>query len=269
VIGDPIAHSLSPLLHNTAFAELGLDWASTGFLVPAGGAAGALEAARSLGLAGLSVTMPHKDTVAALVDERTEVAGRLGAVNCVIRRGDRLIGDNTDGEGLVSSLRRGAQFDPAGRRCLVIGAGGAARAVVLALADAGAAEVVVVNRNADRADRAAALAGPVGRVGGGDDAGAADLVVQATPAGMAGGPAAGAAPAVDPSGLRPGQVAADLVYHPTDTAWLQAARRAGATTLSGLGMLVHQAGAQLLAWTGEEPPVRAMWAAVEDVLSAD
>jgi len=267
VIGDPITHSLSPLLHNTAFAELGLDWASTGFWVPAGGAAGALEGARSLGLAGLSVTMPHKDAVAALVDERTEVAARLDAVNCVIRRGDRLIGDNTDGEGLVASLRRGAQFDPAGRRCLVIGAGGAARAVVLALADAGAAEVVVVNRSAERAARAAALAGAVGRVGGAEDAGAADLVVQATPAGMAGGPAPDVPPAVDPSSIRAGQVAADLVYHPTDTAWLQAARRAGATTVSGVGMLVHQAAAQLLAWTGEDPPVRTMWTAVEQALA--
>lgn len=268
VMGDPVAHSLSPLLHNTAFAELGLDWASTGFHVPAGGAAGALEGARSLGLAGLSVTMPHKAAVAALVDERTEVAARLDAVNCVIRRGDRLIGDNTDGEGFVASLRRGAGFEPAGRRCLVIGGGGAARAVVLALADAGAAEVVVVNRSPERAARAASLAGPVGRVGEAGEAGAVDLVVNATPAGMAGGPAPDRPPPVDPAWVGPGQVVADLVYHPAETAWLAAARAAGATTVAGVGMLVHQAAAQLLAWTGEDPPLRAMWAAVEGALGA-
>jgi len=266
VMGDPVAHSLSPLLHNTAFAALGLDWASTGFLVPPGGAAGALEGVRSLGLAGVSVTMPHKAAVAALVDERTEVAARLDAVNCVIRRGDRLVGDNTDGEGFVASLRRGAGFEPAGRRCLVVGAGGAARAVVLALADAGAAEVMVVNRSPERAARAAALAGAAGRVGGPDEAGAVDLVVNATPAGMAGGPAPDERPAVDPGSLEAGQVVADLVYHPRETPWLAAARSRGVTTIDGVGMLVHQAAAQLLAWTGEEPPVQAMWAAVERAL---
>lgn len=266
VMGDPVAHSLSPLLHNTAFAELGLDWASTGFRVPAGGAAGALEGARSLGLAGLSVTMPHKAAVAALVDERTSVAARLEAVNCVIRRGDRLVGDNTDGEGFVVSLRRGAGFEPDGRRCVVLGAGGAARAVVLALAEAGATEIVVVNRSPERASRAAALAGPAGRVGQPGEAVGADLVVNATPVGMAGGPAPGERPAVDPAALRPGQVVADLVYHPIETPWLAAARSAGATTLGGLGMLVHQAAAQILAWTGEEPPVRAMWAAAAGAL---
>src|SRR5271166_6411251 len=242
VMGDPVAHSLSPLLHNTAFAALGLDWASTGFLVPPGGAAGALEGVRSLGLAGVSVTMPHKAAVAALVDERTE------------------------GEGFVASLRRGAGFEPAGRRCLVVGAGGAARAVVLALADAGAAEVMVVNRSPERAARAAALAGAAGRVGGPDEAGAVDLVVNATPAGMAGGPAPDERPAVDPGSLEAGQVVADLVYHPRETPWLAAARSRGVTTIDGVGMLVHQAAAQLLAWTGEEPPVQAMWAAVERAL---
>ena len=167
------------------------------------------------------------------------------------------MGDNTDGRGFLKALRRGAGFDPAGRRCLVVGAGGAARAVVLALAEAGAAEVVVVNRTAERAAAAAALAGERGRVGVTADAAGADLVVEATPSGMGG--VEGVPAQVDGGSLRAGQVAVDLVYHPPVTPWLAAAAAAGATTLGGLGMLVHQAAAQVAAWTGLEPPVGVMW----------
>ena len=257
VMGDPVSHSLSPLLHNTAFGALGLDWVSLGFPVRHGDTAAAVEGLRALGLRGLSVTMPHKAAVAGAVDELTPVAAVLGAVNCVRWAGDRLVGDNTDGAGFLESLRRGAGFDPADRRCLVVGAGGAARAVVLALAGAGVAEVVVVNRTPERATTAAALAGDRGRVGTPDEVARADLVVEATPAGMAG--VAEVGPQVDGGSLRPGQVAVDLVYHPPITPWLAAAAAAGATTLGGLGMLVHQAAAQLAAWTGMAPPVAAMW----------
>ncbi len=152
VIGDPVAHSLSPRLHNAAFEELGMDWVSVGFRVPAGRAADALAGARAMGIRGLSVTMPHKEAVASLVDRRSAVVERLDAVNCVIFGEDGTVGDNTDGAGLVAALRHVAGFDPEGRRCLVVGAGGAARAAVAALADAGAAEVVVVNRTAARGD---------------------------------------------------------------------------------------------------------------------
>src|SRR5664279_4409847 len=186
VIGDPVSQSLSPLLHNAAFAEMGIDWVSVGFTVTPGSVAVALQGARALGIKGLSVTMPHKDAVAGLVDRRTALADRLGAVNCVVNEAGGSVGDNTDGAGLVAALRRGGEFDPAGRRCLVIGAGGAARAVVAALADAKADEVVVVNRSADRGASAAALAGAVGRVGVAGDAARCDLVVNATPLGMGG-----------------------------------------------------------------------------------
>jgi shikimate dehydrogenase len=281
VIGDPVAHSLSPLLHNTAFAAMGIDWVSVGFPVRPGRVGEAITGASALGVRGLSVTMPHKDDVAALVHHRTALADLLGAVNCLIRGDDGWLGDNTDGPGLVASLRRGGRFDPRDRRCLVVGAGGAARAVIAALADAGAAEVVVVNRTAERAEAAATLAGPVGRVGIAADAAGCDLVVNATPVGMgaaersssvaAGGPASGASapdPApewpVDPSLLQPGQTVVDLVYHPSLTPWLAAARARGATVANGIGMLVHQAALQLTAWTGQEAPVEAMWAAVGD-----
>jgi shikimate dehydrogenase len=267
VMGDPVAHSLSPLLHNTAFAALGLDWASVGFTIRPGEVTGALKAIAALGFAGMSVTMPHKAEVAAGVDERTTVAERLGAVNCVIVRSGRLIGENTDGAGFLASLRRGAGFEPTGRRCLVIGAGGAARAVTLALAEAGAHEVVVVNRNPQRAEAAAALGGSGGRVGSPGEAAGMDLVVNATPAGMAGTPEAALTPAVDPATLGSGQVVADLIYHPARTVWLTAAAEAGASVVGGLGMLVHQAEAQLEAWTGLEPPVAVLWAAAQSAVA--
>lgn len=256
VMGDPVAHSLSPLLHNTAFAALGLDWVSVGFAVPAGAAGEALAGLRALRINGLSVTMPHKGDVARLVNECTPVAQRLGAVNCVWRSDDRLVGDNTDGAGFLASLRRASTVDPADRRCMVVGAGGAARAVILALAEAGAREVVVVNRTAERAQAAAALAGRRGRVGSAGDAPEIDLVVDATPAGMGG---TAVSPLVDATLLGPGQVVVDLVYHPPITPWLAAAEDRGATVVGGLGMLVHQAAAQLAIWTGMEPPVGEMW----------
>ena len=273
VIGDPVAHSLSPRLHNAAFAALGLDWVSVGFPVADGKAAEALVGARALGIRGLSVTMPHKDTVAAVVDRRTPLAERLGAVNCVSNQDGVLVGDSTDGPGLVESLRRGAGFDPAGRRCLVVGAGGAARAVVAALADAGAAAVIVVNRTASRGEAAARLAGPVGRLGRPEEADGCDLVVDATPAGMAGvargdeaTPEHGSSPwALDPALLGPDQLVVDLVYHPPVTPWLAAAADRGATTLNGLGMLVHQAALQVEWWTGLAAPVDAMWRSVGGV----
>ncbi len=270
VIGSPIAHSLSPLLHNAAFAALGLrtSWHSLAFDVPPGQAAEALEAMRRADLSGLSVTMPHKADVVALVDECTEVAQRLNAVNCIVHTEGVLLGTNTDGEGFVASLARGADFTPAGRRCVVIGAGGAARAVVLALAVAGASRVAVLNRTSERAAAAAALAGRAGSVVSpgsralAEAVGSADLVVNATPFGMAGASPAGPDPwLVAPQLLHEGQVAADLVYAPRPTRWLVEAAAAGARSVDGLGMLVHQAAAQLVLWTGLPAPVEAMWEA--------
>jgi shikimate dehydrogenase len=265
VIGDPVGHSLSPLLHNAAFDAMGLDWVSVAFPVAAGRVADALAGMRALGVVGLSVTMPHKQEAPALVDECTPVARRLGVVNCITGVGGRLVGDSTDGAGFVEAVRRGAGFDPAGRRCVVLGAGGAARAVVLALADAGAQEVVVVNRSPVHATEAAALAGGRGRVGAVTDIAGAELVVQATPVGMAGvGDTGDGAPSTpfDPVHLHPGQLVADLVYHPAVTPLLAAAAAQGAHALGGLGMLVHQAALAVERWTGRPVPVEAMWAAV-------
>ena len=264
VIGYPVAHSLSPRLHNTAFAHLGIDWVSVAFPVHPGHAAGALAGARDLGIRGFSVTMPHKEDVARAVGRLTATAERLGAVNCVIDRDGSWTGDNTDGAGLVAALARADAFDPAGRPCMVVGGGGAARAVAAALGDAGASEVVVVNRTPARAGEAAALAGAAGRVGRADEAPTCDLVVNATPLGMDDVARPTAGWPVDPALLGPGQMVVDLVYHPPVTAWLEAAADRGATTANGLGMLVHQAALQIERWTGLPAPVDAMWAAVAD-----
>lgn len=263
VIGDPVRHSLSPTILNAAFDATGLDWVFTAFAVPEGGAADAVAAVRSLGLGGLSVTMPHKAAAAGAVDRLAGDAAVLGVVNCVVPDGTDLVGHSTDGPGLVASLREDAGTDPAGARCVVLGAGGAARAVVAALAAAGAAEVVVVNRTASRGGAAAALAGAVGRVGRAEDVATADVVVNATSVGMSHSPGL----PVDPDLLRAGQVVVDAVYQPLRTELLAAAESAGAVAVDGLGMLVHQAAVAFALWTGEAAPVEAMRAAASVGLS--
>ena len=186
VIGDPVRHSLSPAIHNAAFAACDLDWVFLACEVPEGRAPEALAGALALGIEGLSVTMPHKAAVAATVDDLSSAARLLGAVNCVARQGDRLVGHNTDGGGFTDALAAEAGWSPAGARCVVLGAGGAARAVALALAEAAAAEVAIVNRSPRNAVAAAALAGDRGRVAEVGEVGGFDLVVNATPLGMRG-----------------------------------------------------------------------------------
>jgi shikimate dehydrogenase len=263
VIGDPVEHSLSPSIHNAAFRALDLDWIYVAFHVAAGDGAAAVAAMRALSLQGLSVTMPHKADVAAAVDRVSPTAELLGAVNTVAWRSGALIGENTDGDGFLDALRLDEGFEPEGRRCLVAGAGGAARAVILALGNAGAAEVVVVNRSSDRAKVAAALS-PAGRVGVPADAGEADLVVNATPLGMGDDHAL----ALDAAHLGSGQLVIDLVYRPAITPLVDAARAAGAVATNGVGMLIHQAAHAFRLWTGEDPPLEAMSAAALAALSA-
>jgi shikimate dehydrogenase len=267
VIGSPVRHSLSPVIHNAAFRALELDWVYLAHEVPAGGGAAAVEAMRALALGGLNVTMPLKDEVAAAVDRLSPAAEALGAVNTVVWQGDRLFGENTDGSGFIDALRVDEAFDPAGARCVVLGAGGAARAVVHALAVAAAGEVVVVNRTERRGRRAVELAPRTGRVGDIGDVARADLLVNATPVGMRSTAGEGALP-VAPDSLRPGMLVVDLVYEPLVTPLLDAAREAGAVAVSGLGMLVHQAAHAFRLFTGEQPPVEVMSAAAVAELTA-
>lgn len=260
VIGDPVRHSLSPAIHNAAFQALELDWAYVALEVPDGQGRAAVKAMRTLGIDGLNVTMPHKADASKAVDRLTPTAKALGAVNTVFRMGDDLIGDNTDGEGFVNALRQDAGVEPEGKRFLVVGAGGAARAVVKAVADAGAAEVIVAARRAERGGACAKLAGRQGRVGSIDEAAGVDIIVNATPIGMAEVVSLKGDPAlpVDPERLSVGQLVADLVYNPLVTPLVAAARERGVGAVNGVGMLIHQAALAFRLWTGEDPPLEAM-----------
>lgn len=258
VIGSPVRHSRSPVLVNAGFSAAGLDWAFVAFEVEPGRAAAAVDAMRTLGLGGLSVTMPHKHDVIAALDRLSPAAATLDAVNCIAWEGEELVGHNTDGDGLLRALRDRPGIDVAGLTCAVVGAGGAARSVIRALGDGGAAEVLVVNRTAARAESAAALAGPAGRVAGPGSIRGADLVINATSVGMGAPDGAEGPLPFDADVLRPGQVVVDLVYLPVETPLLRAASAAGATAVDGIGMLVHQAALAVWRWTGVEPDVTAM-----------
>ena len=268
VIGDPISHSLSPAIHNAAFEAVGLEWECVALPVAAGAAGAAVGGIRALGLAGVSVTMPHKHAVIDQLDEVTEVAGALDAVNCIRVRGGRLIGDNTDGAGFLGGLKADFGFEADGRRCVVLGAGGAARAVVLALAGAGASRVVVVNRTEVTAQRAVTLAGPVGRVGSFDDIVDADLVVNATPIGMAGAGGNVDDVPLPVELLHDGLVVAELIYHPARTRLIDEAESVGARAANGVSMLVHQAAVSFESWTGVRAPLAAMIAAATGALGS-
>jgi shikimate dehydrogenase len=262
VIGSPVRHSLSPAMHNAAFDAAGLDWRMVAFEVAPGEGAAAVAAMRTLGVAGLAVTTPHKADVAAAVDEVDQAASALQSVNTVVLRDDgTTLGASTDGAGFVDSLRA-ADVDIARARVVVLGAGGAARSIVDALGRAGAVEIVIVNRDPDRATQAAALA-TAARVGTLADIAAADVLVNATSVGMG----TEESP-IDRHHLRPELTVADIVYQPLDTALLHAARAAGARAIDGLGMLVHQAVRQQELWTGVRPDPAVLRAAAEEQLSA-
>ena len=264
VIGSPIRHSLSPTIFNAAFAASGLDWAYLAYEVPEGAAGLAMAGVRAFGMEGVSVTMPHKAAVIDALDGLSADAEALGAVNCVVRRGHELVGHNTDGAGFIDALELDDGIDVAGKRVAVIGAGGAARAVIRAVASAGASSIIVVNRSAEPAAQAASLAGGIGRVATEAEVAEVDLVVNATPLGMGVVVTTGGQREpmpVDPALLGTGQVLVDLIYHPSITPMVREARVHGVRTINGLGMLIHQAAHAFRLWTSEEPPLEAMSAA--------
>lgn len=262
-----MTHSLSPAIHQAAFDAAGVGWVYGAFDVAEGTAADALDAMRTLGLGGLSVTMPHKSDVARLVDRLDPAARTLDSVNTVSWDGDALVGSSTDGAGFVASLAD-AGVSVSGARVAIIGAGGAARSVIDALARAGSTDITVLNRSAERAEQAAALVS-VASPGIISDISRADIVVNATSVGMG-------APAEDPDTPLPcmpdllsaGQVVADLIYYPLETRWMKLAAEQGAQTVDGLGMLVHQAALQQQIWLGSDAVVdtAAMRAAAEAAL---
>ncbi|MDN5346850.1 MAG: shikimate dehydrogenase [Clostridia bacterium] len=276
IIGYPVEHSFSPAMHNAAFVACGLNWVYLAFAVRKELLADALAGVRGLGLVGINVTVPHKEEVLPLLDELDPLAARIGAVNTVVNEGGRLKGYNTDAYGFLTSLREEG-FDPAGKKAVILGAGGAARAVAFGLAGAGLGALVIANRSPERArELAAALKKNIpalqvewARLRPEEVAPAlreADLLVQTTSVGMY--PKIDVSPLEDYSCLRPGLWVYDLVYNPRQTKFLKAARAAGCRTLDGLGMLVHQGAAAFRLWTGLQPPLEVMRQAVVERLGA-
>ena len=268
VIGWPVEHSLSPVIHNAAFAALGLDWTYVPLPVAPGAMRAAANGLVALGFRGANVTMPHKTESAELADDLSEEASRLRAVNTFVVEGDLLHGHNTDAPGFARFLRQDAGFEPRGRTALVFGAGGAARAVALALGLAGAEALQVAVREPGRAaDLIETVEGTGMRVEvvafDAAEGLQADLVVNATPLG-ADGRARLPLPA-----LGPGVLTVDLLYRPAQTPLQIAARDAGAEAFGGLGLLLHQAALSLELWTGTPAPLDAMSAAALGLLAED
>jgi shikimate dehydrogenase len=266
LLGSPVAHSLSPALHNAAFAALGIDAHYEALDVAPHEVGAVVGSLRVPDCYGANVTAPHKRAVMPYLDVVDEEALALGAVNTIVNRNGRLLGGNTDAKGLARWMRLSG-IDPAGGAAVVLGAGGAARSSVSALADLGAISVMVLNRTVERAEDLVtslrqrlrdvdltwgALAEanePVRRP--------CSVVINATSMGHHGG-----APSVHPSWYSPGSVAIELAYNPPETGFMVDARAAGARAENGLGMLLHQAALAFERWTGQVPPMEVLEAAV-------
>jgi shikimate dehydrogenase len=269
IIGWPVSHSRSPLLHTYWMQKHNIQASYERCPVnPADDFRAALEAMAQDGFVGANVTIPHKETAFAAMDSRTEAAQKLGAVNTIVMREGRLLGANTDGEGFIASLEAGAA-DPDWRQkpALVLGAGGAARAILAALEQAGVGDIRLVNRTRARAEALAPSFGQALSVGDwqvreglAKDCG---LLVNTTSLGMQG------APALDMGlqNLADGAVVTDIVYTPLETDLLARARASGFVAIDGLGMLMHQAAASFEMWFGVRPQVDAVLRAllVEDL----
>ncbi|HEY7876387.1 MAG TPA: shikimate dehydrogenase [Actinomycetota bacterium] len=261
ILGWPLDHTLSPDIHNAAFRALGLEWTYETWPVPPRRLRRAVKQFRDGDhYMGANVTMPHKERVVAHLDETSGDASAIGAVNTIQKLGPKLIGHNTDVDGFREFLSGDAGYDARDKRALVLGAGGAARAVVRALGELGAAEIVVAGRQEGKRAEVANLVSAIRTAtvswdDASERAAACDLVVNATPLGMSEeNPLPGVA-------WREGQVVVDLVYRPPVTPLMAAARATGAAAWGGLGMLIHQAAASFRIWTGQDPPLETMSAA--------
>ena len=267
LIGYPVEHSLSPAMHNSAFAALNMNWCYVPLPVLPERLGEAVAGLQALGFIGANVTVPHKEAVMSYLDEVAPEAQAIGAVNTIVVR-EGLIGHNTDWQGFLTALSEGG-FYPQGKRAVILGAGGAARAVVYALAQAGG-QVTILNRTPSRAQALvqdfsslfpalSLLSFPLTLQTLEERTAEAHLLVNTTPVGMW--------PEVDqspwPENLAfPGHLSVfDLVYNPRQTRLLRQARSAGAKVIGGLGMLVHQGAAAFELWTGEKAPVETMYEA--------
>ena len=259
VIGWPVDHSLSPAIHNAGFAALGLDWVYVPMPVPPGRVRAAIEGLRALGFAGANVTMPHKSAAAEVVEELSDDARLLGAVNTIVVGPEAISGHNTDVSGFDRFLRGDVGFDPQGRTALLFGAGGAARACALALARGGLARLTVATRDPKTTDGVrTSLEGSGTTVSVVRLAEAAtetaDLVVNATPLGSAG-------ESLPLPALGPRAIGVDLLYRPSSTPLQTTVRSAGGRAFGGLGLLLHQAAIAFELWTGQPAPLAVMSAA--------
>ena len=247
VLGSPISQSLSPAIHNAAFAKMSKPWRYVAIDVEPQFFEEEVFASRDAGMLGLSITMPHKDAAFALVKSMDEVAQKSGSVNTIIFDGTGVMrGANTDGDGCCDALARfGAVIENC--RAVVVGAGGTARAVIAALGNRGAADIAIINRTESRAQSAAKCA-TVARVGSLSDIKDATLLINTTSVGMGTDKQA-----VDPAYLHSSLVVLDAVYHPLRTALLHQAQLVGAQTVDGLWMLIYQAVRQEQLWCGMSP----------------
>jgi len=266
VLGWPVAHSASPALHNAAFRALGLDAVFVALPVAPADLPAAVRGLAALGVLGASVTVPHKQAIAPLCDALDASAERVGAVNCLVLAGGRIVGHNTDAGGFTDALRGELERDPRGARAVLLGAGGAARAVAVALADGGAAHVDVVAR------APASVAWCAARPWTADSLAAllpaCDLLVDCTPVGLA-RDQAGAVPVEVPIDLLPaGAVAVALSYGAQGSALLARARARGLAAMDGAAMLVHQGARAFTLWTGQPAPLPVMHAALAAFSSA-
>jgi shikimate dehydrogenase len=258
IIGWPVDHSLSPAMHNAAFEALGLNWAYAAFPVHPDRLGEAVRGLAAAGCGGLNVTVPHKRAVIEFCSSASRAVEAIGAANTLVPDGDGgFRADNTDAAGFLRALDEQAPLDLDGRDALIIGGGGAARAVAFALRGRGA-RVRVANRTAARA---AELGDPIPFVRDALDlvAGQSALVVNATSLGLHGDAPPDELPL---AGLGPGQAVVDVVYRPGGTPWLEAAAARGARPVDGLGMLLHQGAAAFAQWTGREPPLEVMRSAL-------
>ena len=258
IFGKPVGHSLSPQMQNGALKHLGLNMVYVAFQVE--GAAEAAMAVRALGFRGASVTVPHKETIMTHLDEVDETSKTIGAVNTVFNRRGRLLGYNTDWLGVVRALEQ--MTDLSGKSCLVLGAGGAARAAIYGVQKMGA-EVFIMNRSEPRGQSLAdEMQCNFARWQSWNNLDL-DVVINATPVGMS--PNEEQSP-VPPEWLRVGMVVLDMVYRPVETRLLIDAQSAGCMGVSGLDMLLYQGAAQLEIWTGENAPIQIMRRALIEAL---
>ena len=272
IFGWPVAHSKSPQMHESAARALGIDLQYERFEVPPEELAEAVRSKHEARIDGYNLTLPHKEAILKLIDEVDPAAHAIGAVNTVVRKKSRYLGHNTDAPGLVRSLEE-AGVDVANSRVLVLGAGGAARAAVVGLANAGADRITVLSRRPEQGGALTeSLAAHVGctlqaaRLGAAEaHFEAATLLVQATSATLESNPRAAEFAASLPMGALPLEAAVvDMVYKPLKTPVLARAEELGLKVVDGLGMLLHQGAIAFKMWTGFEPPLDVMRSALRD-----